>query len=329
MNLRTTFSIEPSTGKIDYSTPVMLAGSCFASEIGDKMTEGKMKVLVNPTGTLYNPVSICNTIRLVAENRMLRAEDLFSYNDRYMSFLHYTDFTSDNPIDTLDKINRSTAKAHQFLSNASFLFITFGTSRIYRLAKSGEIVSNCHKLPAEMFRQEVLSSEEIVSLWLGLLDMLYTFNKNLRIIFTVSPVRHWKDGAHGNQVSKSILFVAVEQLLQHPMVEGYFPAYELLMDDLRDYRYYAEDMLHPSGTAIEYVWNAFTASYFDKAALEVWKEARNLCKALKHRLYDSSPASKKDFATGMLSRISEFCAKNPGIEFPDEIKYFRDLISAS
>jgi hypothetical protein len=327
MNHRTTFSILPSSRKINYTTPVMFTGSCFAMDIGNKMAEGKMKVLVNPSGTIYNPVSVCNTISMVIENRVLNADDLFSYDGRYVSFNHYTDFSSDNPSDALNKINNSTLRAHKFLTDASLLFITFGTSRIYRLRETGEIVSNCHKLPGELFVQEMLSVKDIITMGFDLLNNLQSFNGDLRVVFTISPVRHWKDGAHGNQVSKSVLFVATEQLLQHPMVEGYFPAYELLMDDLRDYRYYADDMLHLSRTAVDYVWDTFTGSYFDPASLSQWKEIHNICKALSHRLSDSSPAARKEFATAMLNRISQFSTKHPDVDFTKEIDYFHSIES--
>lgn len=325
MNHRTTFKIESSPRKIGYATPVMFAGSCFASEIGEKMAEGKMKVLINPSGTVYNPVSINNTIRLVINNKPFTADDLYFSRGRYISFLHYTDFTSENRDFTLEKINSITEKAHLFLKNASFLFITFGTSRIYRFTQTGEVVSNCHKLPAALFTQELLNVDFIVSQWIELLDFLQKFNKNLKVIFTISPVRHWKDGAHGNQLSKSILFLATEQLLNHPVVEGYFPAYELLMDDLRDYRYYADDMLHPSATAIEYIWNSFTESYFDPTDAVRWKEVFNIRKSLGHSLSESSPSARKEFASTMLSRISKFCLINPDIDLTDESSYFRRI----
>jgi hypothetical protein len=325
MNLRTIFKIESSPRKIGYTTPVMFAGSCFASEIGEKMAEGKMKVLINPSGTVYNPVSINNTIRLVADNKLLNADDLYFSKGRYISFLHYTDFTSENRDYTLEKINSITERAHQFLKNASFLFITFGTSRVYRFTQTREIVSNCHKLPAALFTKELLNVDFIVNQWLELLDHLQKFNKNLKVIFTISPVRHWKDGAHGNQVSKSILFLATEQLLNHPIVEGYFPAYELLMDDLRDYRYYADDMLHPSTRAIEYIWNSFTESYFEPSDAARWKELYNIRKSLHHRLGDSTPSARKEFASTMLTQISKFRTKNPDIDLTDEISYFRRI----
>lgn len=325
MILRTTFKIKPSPRKIGYSTPVMFAGSCFASEIGEKMAEAKMNVLINPSGTVYNPVSINNTIRLVIDNKKLTTDDLYFNRGRYISFLHYTDFTSENRDFTLEKINSVTARAHLFLKNASFLFITFGTSRIYRFTHTGEIVSNCHKLPGALFMQELLNVDFIVSQWLELLDQLKNFNKNLRVIFTISPVRHWKDGAHGNQLSKSILFLATEQLLNHSIVEGYFPAYELLMDDLRDYRYYADDMLHPSTLAIEYIWNSFTESYFEPSDTARLKEVFNIRKSLHHHLGDSTPSARKEFASTMLAQISKFCIRNPDIDLSDEISYFRRL----
>jgi hypothetical protein len=256
---------------------------------------------------------------------MMKAEELFSYNGRYMSFLHYTDFTSEDPLFTLEKINNSTLKAHRFLKDASFLFITFGTARVYRLVNGGQIVSNCHKLPHELFVQEMLTLEEIVKFWLDLLNMLHSFNSKLKVIFTISPVRHWKDGAHSNQLSKSALFLATEELLRHPIVEGYFPAYELIMDDLRDYRFYADDMLHPSATAIDYVWDAFTNCYFDTSSLSLWKEVRNICRSVRHRLSNSPPSATREFASAMLSRISAFSTKNPGIDFSDEIAYFNGI----
>jgi hypothetical protein len=325
MNLRTTFTIRPSASRISHDTPVMFTGSCFASEIGNRMAEGKMNVMVNPSGTVYNPVSIGKTLNLITENRMMKADELFSYNGRYMSFLHYTDFTSEDPLTAIEKINKSTHEAHQFLKNASFLFITFGTARVYRLVKSGQIVSNCHKLPQDMFLQEMLTVEGIVKLWTGLLDILQSFNSKLKVIFTISPVRHWKDGPHYNQLSKSVLFLSTEELLKHPIAEGYFPAYELVMDDLRDYRFYADDMLHPSATAIDYVWDAFTDCYFEPASLAVWKEVRNICKSVKHRISNSSPGATGEFASTMLARISSFSSKNPGIDFSGEIAYFKGL----
>jgi hypothetical protein len=327
MNLRTTFTIDPSKSKIDYNTPVMFIGSCFASEIGSKMAEGRMAVMINPSGVVYNPVSVANTIDTILENRIFTEKDLYIYKGISLSFFHYTDFASETITTTLNRINSSTASASSFLKQARYLFLTLGTARVYRFIESGKIVSNCHKLPASLFLREILTVEEIISEWSGILNRLHSFNKDLRVILTVSPVRHWKDGAHGNQLSKSILLLAVEKLLDHQAVAGYFPGYELLMDDLRDYRYYAEDMLHPSQTAIDYIWEAFSGCYFTPETINLWKEVNGITKAINHRFLSDSRTGKKEFAGNMLKKISAVANKIPSIDLSMEKSYFLDIIS--
>jgi hypothetical protein len=326
MNHRTTFSITPSENKIKYSTPVMFIGSCFATEIGSVMGEGKMKVLINPSGVVYNPVSIANTIDFICEKREFIEKDLYVYKGINLSLLHSTDFESDDADLLLKKINSVIAESNSFLKSARFLFVTFGTSRIYRLKESGKIVSNCHKLPGEMFSNELLEKGDIIKKWTDTLDSLSAFNNDLKVIFTISPVRHWKDGAHGNQISKSLLFLAVEELLDNPAVEGYFPAYELLMDDLRDYRYYANDMLHPSEMAIDYIWNAFANCYLTAETSDLWKEVLGITKAGNHRFLTDSLKGKKEFAKNILKKISQIEAKLPGIDLVNEKSYFLRLM---
>jgi GSCFA family len=327
MNFRTTLNIDPSDNKIDHYTPVMFIGSCFASEIGAKMSEGKMKVLINPTGVVYNPASVCSTLNIILENKVFTESDLYKYKGINISFYHYTDFTSEDSSRIIDKINSSTRKANKFLKQAGFLVITFGTARIYRFKENGKIVSNCHKLPAFLFSQEMLTVEEIVSSWNDILNRLHSFNNNLRIIFTVSPVRHWKDGAYGNQLSKSVLFLTIDKLLEHRAVEGYFPAFELQMDDLRDYRYYAEDMLHPSQTAIDYIWNTFSSCYFSPETIALWKEVYDVTKAMKHRFLSDSLTGKNEFAKNILGKISEIEKKNPHLDLSEERSYFTNIQS--
>lgn len=327
MNLRTTFTIDPSKSKISYNTPVMFIGSCFASEIGSTMAEGRMDVLINPSGVVYNPVSVGSTIDLILKNRMFTHEDLYNYKGMNLSFLHYTDFSSEDSSRALDKINTSTSKAHQFLKKARFLFITFGTARVYRFKESHKIVSNCHKLPASLFSREILTVEEITSNWRNILQSLHSFNSDLRVIFTISPVRHWKDGAHGNQLSKSILFLAVEELLRYQTGADYFPAYELVMDDLRDYRYYAEDMLHLSKTAVDYIWKAFSDCYFEPETFSLWNEMQGITKARNHRFLSDSFTGKKEFASIILKKISAVEKKNPQIDLAEERSYFLGMIS--
>jgi hypothetical protein len=328
MNLRTTFRIEPSSNKIDYNTPVMFIGSCFASEIGSRFEEGKMNVLINPAGSVYNPVSVSNTINNIIENKEFKEKDLYIYKGINISFLHYSNFSSEDIKTTLDKINSSSTRANEFLKYARYLFITFGTARVYRFKETNRIVSNCHKLPSSLFSGEILEVEEIVSIYEETIKRLQTFNKDLRIIFTISPVRHLKDGAHGNQISKSILFLAVEKLLKNSMVNGYFPAYELMMDDLRDYRYYSEDMLHPSATGVDYIWKAFSDCYFESHTKSLWKEIRGITNAMNHRFLSDSKSGRREFAEIMLKKISAMQKGNPRINLSEEKSYFTNIKKA-
>jgi hypothetical protein len=326
MELRTTFSIEPSPQKITYTDPVMFIGSCFAASIGRQLELGGMPVMINPSGTVYNPVSVCNTINTITSRKKYDPADLFKYEDTWVSFDHYTDFSSSLPEEILDKINSKSAEAHKFLTDAKFIFITFGTAMVFRWNESGKIVSNCHKIPSARFTHELLSPDYIASLWMDQLDKLKSLFPDLKVVFTISPVRHWKDGAHSNQVSKAVLFIAVEKLLEHPSKPSYFPAYELVMDDLRDYRFYNDDMLHVSDMAVEYIWEAFSSCYFDKGTTSLWNEVAKISKAVSHRIQTKDKTQVRKFAENILSRIDLITKKNPSISLEKEKEYFLGLL---
>lgn len=327
MNLRTSFDIDPSPQRISFDDRTMFIGSCFASSIGEQMEKGKMNVMINPAGTVYNPVSVCNTLDSIIAGKEFLKEDLFFHDGMWFSFYHYTDFSSEDPETTLYKINTRLKEASTFLKNSAFLFITLGTARIYRWKETGLVVSNCHKIPSVQFSSEMLSVKEIVDLWSNQLDRLSSLCPDLKVIFTISPVRHLKDGAHGNQVSKSVLFLAIEELLGHKSKPQYFPAYEIVMDDLRDYRFYNEDMVHPSDSAIRYIWEAFSASYLDAAAIKIWNEALKITKARTHRFNTDSISKKKEFAIKMLDNISQIEKKVSQIDFSEEKNYFLNLLN--
>ena len=327
MELRTTFSITPSEGKITYDDKVVFIGSCFATSIGRQFELGHLPVLINPAGTVYNPVSVCNTLDKVTCGIPSAREDLYNSNGTWLSFDHHTDFASEDPEELLKTINERSKKALEFMSGASFLFITFGTARIYRWKETGKIVSNCHKLPAALFTQELLTVNEIVDMWDVQLNRLNTLFPDLRVIFTISPVRHWKDSAHGNQVSKSVLFLAVEEFLKHSSGPSYFPAYELVMDDLRDYRFYDDDMLHLSSAAVEYIWNAFSDCYFENETRDLYKEIIKITRSVSHRIHSGSSQNLKTFAETMLNKINAILSREPSLNFDSEKKYFLDLLS--
>ena len=327
MELRTTFNIPSSGSRITYNDPVLFIGSCFSTSVGRQFEAGRMPVMINPAGTVYNPVSVCNTLDTITEGRKYDKSDLFNNNGTWISFDHYSDFSSGDPEEILGKINRRSGEALGFISGARFLFITFGTARVFRWTRSGKIVSNCHKIPASEFTNELLTVDEIADLWANQLDKLKTLFPSLKVIFTISPVRHWKDGAHGNQVSKSVLFLAVEKLLGHPSRPEYFPAYELVMDDLRDYRFYEDDMLHISGLAVDYIWNAFSNCYFDNSTINLWREVNKISRAVSHRIQTESPEHIREFAENIISRIDALTSRNPALNLLNEREYFLRLIN--
>ena len=326
MELRTTFRVEPSAWKISYDHPVMFIGSCFAKSVGIKLENGRVPVLINPTGSVYNPVSVCQTLDDIISGREFVQNDLCYYDGEWLSLNHYTDFSGEAPSELLVRINNKSKEALKFLRGSAFLFITFGTARVFRFGETGKIVSNCHKLPSASFHRELLPVDTIANMWTNLLNKLQSLFPDLKIVFTISPVRHWKDGAHGNQISKSILFLAVEELLNHQCKPMYFPAYELLMDDLRDYRYYSDDMLHPSQAAIDYIWEAFSACFLDKKAGELINEVVNITSALKHRFITGSDIKRIRFAETMIRKIMIVQNKIPSIDLSAELSYFRNLL---
>jgi hypothetical protein len=326
MIFRTTVDIKPSETKLTYGDSAMFLGSCFAAYIGDRMKFCKMPAMINPSGTIYNPESIFTTISNIISNKPAVIDDLYNFNDVWISFNHYTDFSSGNPDMLLDKINEQNEKAFTFLKNASFLFITFGTARVYRFKKTGALVSNCHKIPGVNFDSELLSVENIINKWIPVLDELSVFNPKLKVIFTISPVRHWKDGAYGNRLSKSTLFLAVDELMKHKTKPSYFPAYEIQMDDLRDYRFYADDMLHPSSAAIDYIWEKFSETYFEKSTIDLQQSVQKISKAVEHRIMTDSKIKKRLFAEKILKQINDITQKTDLIDFSSETDYFTALL---
>jgi hypothetical protein len=326
MNFRTEIILDPAGQKISCNDPTMLIGSCFSASIGERLDSGYFPVMVNPFGTVYNPVSVLAVLKRIATNKRYELNELYNNKGIWLSFDHNTEFSSDNSELTLGRINEALAGGTIFLSKTKYLFITFGTARIYRFRNTGAIVSNCHKIPDSEFTKELLSPDQIISEWEAFLPEFYRKFPGITIVFTISPVRHWKDGALMNQLSKSTLFLAVKDLMHLFPSAGYFPAYELFMDDLRDYRFYADDLLHPSEAGIDYVWEKFTGAYFDDATRQLWNEAARIRKAVRHKVPETGTAAIKDFAKVMLEKISRIEALMPLADFSGDKEYFRNLL---
>lgn len=283
MKLQTTVDIPKSPFEIKHTDKVMLIGSCFADEVGQQFVRGGFDALVNPFGTLYNPASIAAILlRCISLNE---SKELFEDKDgTWHSWMHHSKFSAMTKEELQSRINSTTQAASEFLHSADVLIITFGTAIIYRLQENGMLVANCHKQPDSLFIRQRLSAYDIEDQWQMLISLLQSINPKLRIIFTVSPIRHKRDGYHVNNVSKGILLQAVDELTVGNC-SSYFPSYEIMLDELRDYRFYADDMIHPSPLAVQYIWERFQDTYFSAqtkdAVLKANKEyARSLHRAI-------------------------------------------------
>lgn len=281
MELMTKIDIPKSKWQIEPESKILLLGSCFADEIGKKMTKGGFQTLVNPFGTLYNPASIAASLQRCVDEKCIDEQSEEIIQDAsgiWHSWMHHSCFSSTSCEDLVTKINLTTADVSRFLRDADILIVTLGTSIIYRLKENGMLVANCHKQLDSLFARQQMSVAEIVDEWKTLLHALNAVNPKMKILFTVSPIRHKRDGYHTNQVSKGTLLMAVDQL----GVE-YFPSYEIMMDELRDYRFYADDMIHPSEKAVEYIWQRFQDTYLNNKTKDIVAKAAKEWTRSQHR----------------------------------------------
>lgn len=298
MTFSTKVNIPKSTFQIGYEDRVLTLGSCFAENIGIKLQDAFFLSYINPFGVLYNPMSVGQGIRYLLSEKEFTAEDLFQSGSLWNSFSHNSAFSATSADETLQKINSRLIAARSFLAETNIIMITLGTAWIFENAESGNIVSNCHKLPANHFNRRRLSVDEIVAEFSEVIELLLNLNPQLKFVFTVSPIRHWKDGAHENTVSKSTLHLAVDSLEKKYDCVNYFPAFEIMMDELRDYRFYASDMLHPSEQAVDYIWQRFSETYFSEGTMELKKELEQLRSDLNHRpLHPKTPEYQQFLAS--------------------------------
>ena len=287
---RTSIDIKPYSFRLDYQSNILTLGSCFSENMGLKMKNVFFKTEINPFGVLYNPISILNSIQLLLQNKKFTASDIFEYKSLWHSFAHSSSFSDVSSELCLSKMNERISFASEFIKSTDVLLITFGTAWVFTDKESGRVVSNCHKLPAAKFNRRRLTVDEITEAYSDLLTKLKALYPNLNVVFSVSPIRHWKDGAHENTISKSTLLLAVDALQNQFGNVHYFPAYELLMDELRDYRFYASDMLHPSDVAVKYIWSKFSESVFSEETLQLMKKLEQLAADRAHRpLHPLSP----------------------------------------
>ena len=302
---QTKIDIPVSDIKISYKDSIMTFGSCFAENIGNKLETVFFETDINPFGVLYNPVSVKNSLELLIQNKSFSSEEIFENKSLWQSFAHSSLFNGLSEVECLNNINTRLISSAGFFQKTNVLLITFGTAWVFEEKKSGRVVSNCHKLPSGDFERRRLTVNEIVSDYNELIVTLQKLCPALNIIFSVSPIRHWKDGAHENNISKSILLMAIDELQKQHKQVHYFPAYEILLDELRDYRFYAPDMLHPSEVAVDYIWSRFSETYFSERTLQLKKRIEQLVADRAHRPYQPDSAEFKKFVEQTEKRKAE------------------------
>lgn len=321
MRFRTELEISrynPESLKLDINKPIIGIGSCFADNITSKMKE-HLWDSQNPSGALYNPLSISKILRIALRNEVDSAKEIensiFNDGNFWHSFLGDSSFSGRTEEDVSARLSASLDTLRNYLERAEAIFITFGTARCYFSAdKPDYIVANCHKLPQKNFIRRCLSVEEITSEWEILIERIKSFNANLNIIFTVSPIRHLKDGLSENTISKSTLQIAINQLCKKYEFCHYFPAYEIMIDDLRDYRFYNSDMVHPSQQAIDYIWEKFCECYISPKDMEILKTARSLAAGLQHKSILENGEEREERQAKIRMKLQKFLTEHPGLK---------------
>lgn len=323
MNFRTEITPERNPAPILHTEKILTIGSCFADNIGSKLQKYKFTVLQNPFGVLYNPVSIKQSLQLLTGERKFSEDQLFLHLNEWHSFYHHSTFSSENKQRTAETIKDQILFSGDFLKKADIIIITLGTAFVYRHKMLDMVVSNCHKIPAAEFERNRLSVNQIENELSEIISAVTELNRNTRFIFTVSPIRHWKDGAVENQLSKSSLLIAVSEIIKKNRNCRYFPSYEIMMDDLRDYRFYEPDMLHPNQSAIDYIWEKFVSAEISKKAEKPMKDFEKLFLAVKHRPINPDSANFKKFVADQLQKIQELGKTYPYVDLSDETNAFK------
>lgn len=322
MELILPFKVTFFQKKISYTDKILFIGSCFSEEIGARMSNLKFDVLQNPNGILYDPISISAALNSYIINEPYEIKDLFFQNDLWHSWHHHSIFSGLDKAEVLRKIGNARQEAHQFLKNTSWVIISLGTSFNYSLKQEGIQVANCHKAPAGYFKKKLITIEETIADLSTTINNIREFNADLKIIFTVSPVRHVKDGVVENNRSKARLLEAVHSISEKFQHIFYFPAYELIIDVLRDYRFYKTDLVHPTDAAIDFVFESFCNSLLDEPGKKLLEKIKQVVAAGNHKPFQKESAAHKNFMKTQLEKINRISEKFPGIDFTKEKRYF-------
>jgi hypothetical protein len=322
------FDIKKLQPGITHHDPLLLMGSCFTENIGEKLRRHKFNVLENPNGILFNPVSVAEALTGYVENNPVSGNDLFYLNEAWHSWKHHSRFSAVTTEDAVARINASTQAAHGFLKHASYVVITLGSAWIYKLTEKapgyaeGKIAANNHKAPADWFQRKLMTTEEVLRVLDNCLHRIFLFNPDAKIIFTISPVRHLREGVVENNRSKAVLIQAVHHLVEKFDRLYYFPAYELVIDDLRDYRFYAEDLVHPNYFATRYVWEKLVDACMDEKTKQLMEEIAAINLGYQHKPFNAASEQHMKFLRTFYNRTSTLREQHPYLDLHRELNYF-------
>lgn len=322
MQFFATISIKPLEPFITHKDKILLTGSCFTEHIGNFLLETKFNALQNPNGILFDPISVSSSLLSYVQNKKYTEEDLFYLNETWNSWQHHSRFSNADKEECLININQSQQHAHEFLKHADWLIITLGSAFTYKLVENFESVANCHKAPAQNFKKHLNSIEEIITTLDSIIHQLFHFNHKLKIIFTISPVRHLRDGVIDNNRSKARLIEAVHHLVNKFDKLYYFPAYELVIDILRDYRFYDVDLAHPNYAATQFVLEKFSESCFNQSTRELIEKIKKIVNAKKHKPFNPQSTLHKKFLQQQLEKTKSILQMHSYLNFEEEVRYF-------
>jgi len=303
LEFRTEVTPRPISKKLNYRDQLLLMGSCFSVNMGNKLNHFGFRAYSNPFGIVFNPISIANLLQRCLDKRLFEEKDIHFNQGRWFCFETHGELGGLNKEECLKKHNEVLISSADFLEQASCLIITFGSAWVYEHIETGNLVANCHKLPNTQFRKRLLSIDEIEKNFKQLIKNFERSTLSVQFIFTVSPIRHWKDGVIENQRSKSLLHLAIQSLVEQYDNLNYFPAYEIMLDDLRDYRFYKENMLHPNQQAVNYIWEKFKNSSIDESCLDLMLRMDKLRSSIAHRPFNEDSTEYQNFKDGIAKEV--------------------------
>jgi lysophospholipase L1-like esterase len=316
MKLQTQITLQKEKhNPIDYKSNLLLLGSCFSENIGDKLAYFKFQMKQNPFGILFHPKAIEKLITYAINEKEFTEKDIFQLNQRWHCFDAHSNLSTANKNELLAHLNQSLKITESQIKSTSHIIITLGTAWVYRFIETDTIVANCHKVPQKKFLKELLSVDEVTESLESIVTLVKSINPKVNFIFTVSPVRHLKDGFVENQQSKSHLITAIHKIIEPRKSIYYFPSYEIMMDELRDYRFYAEDMIHPNKTAIDYIWNKFSDTWISDHTHAIMQEVASIQNGLNHKAFNPNSDQHQQFLQKLANKIEALKKEYPFFDF--------------